>query len=69
MHRLIRSVHKDMKSAIGSQGGQTPAREDLGPAAYARFAQEWRDLGADILGGCCGIGPVVGAVHRIKLGQ
>ncbi len=38
--RIIRSVHKDMKSAIGSQGGETPAREDLGPAAYARFAQE-----------------------------
>ncbi len=45
---------------IGSQvgeGGETPARNDLSPAAYARFAAEWRALGADILGGCCGIGP------------
>ncbi len=42
---------------IGSLGGETPAREDLGPAAYARYAQEWRNLGADILGGFGGIGP------------
>jgi S-methylmethionine-dependent homocysteine/selenocysteine methylase len=45
---------------IGAQvgeGGETPARADLGPTAYARFAEQWRDMGADILGGCCGIGP------------
>jgi len=41
----------------GGAGGETPARADLGPAAYARFAEEWRAMGADILGGCCGIGP------------
>jgi S-methylmethionine-dependent homocysteine/selenocysteine methylase len=41
----------------GGEGGETPARSDLGPAAYARFAAEWRAMGADILGGCCGIGP------------
>ena len=41
----------------GGEGGETPAREDLGPAAYAQFAEGWRALGADILGGCCGIGP------------
>jgi S-methylmethionine-dependent homocysteine/selenocysteine methylase len=39
------------------EGGETPARADLGPADYARFAEEWRAMGADILGGCCGIGP------------
>ena len=45
---------------IGGQSGdgrETPAREDLGPEAYARFAQVWRAMGADIIGGCCGIGP------------
>ena len=41
---------------IGS-GGETPAREDIDPAAYARFAGDWRVAGADIIGGCCGIGP------------
>jgi S-methylmethionine-dependent homocysteine/selenocysteine methylase len=32
-------------------------RADLTPARYARFAREWRQRGADIIGGCCGIGP------------
>ena len=32
-------------------------RPDLDPARYARFAREWRQSGADIIGGCCGIGP------------
>ncbi len=32
-------------------------RADLDPAGYAAFAGAWRDLGATILGGCCGIGP------------
>ncbi|MGI9391736.1 MAG: homocysteine S-methyltransferase family protein [Boseongicola sp.] len=33
------------------------ARRDLGPEAYARFALEWIDQGATIVGGCCEIGP------------
>ncbi len=32
-------------------------RTDLDPARYARFAKDWIRLGADIVGGCCGIGP------------
>ncbi len=36
---------------------ETPARGDLGPEAYAGFAREWRTMGAEIVGGCCGIGP------------
>lgn len=32
-------------------------RADLTPQVYARFAKDWRKLGADIIGGCCGIGP------------
>ena len=37
--------------------GETPEREDITPAAYANLAREWRAAGADIIGGCCGIGP------------
>lgn len=33
------------------------ARDDLGPAAYARHALRWAAAGATILGGCCEIGP------------
>jgi S-methylmethionine-dependent homocysteine/selenocysteine methylase len=36
--------------------GLSDIRADLTPEAYARFALEWRKLGADIIGGCCGIG-------------
>ena len=33
------------------------ARDDLGPEAYARYALDWAEAGATILGGCCEIGP------------
>ncbi len=32
-------------------------REDLSPQAYARYAADWVDAGASIVGGCCEIGP------------
>ncbi|MGF1551831.1 MAG: homocysteine S-methyltransferase family protein [Paracoccaceae bacterium] len=32
-------------------------RRDLDPATYAEFAAGWRETGAAILGGCCGVGP------------
>ena len=34
-----------------------PIRPDLTPEGYLGFARAWRDRGADIIGGCCGIGP------------
>ena len=33
------------------------ARKDLGPAAYAAFAEQWVEGGASIIGGCCEVGP------------
>ncbi len=30
---------------------------ELTPEDYLHFAKNWFDLGADIIGGCCGIGP------------
>lgn len=33
------------------------AREDLEPAAYAGFIEDWARRGATILGGCCEVGP------------
>lgn len=32
-------------------------RKDLGPEAYLNFVKAWIDLGAQIIGGCCEIGP------------
>lgn len=33
------------------------AREDLSPAQYAKFAAEWLEAGATVIGGCCEVGP------------
>ena len=32
-------------------------RHDLSPKEYARFAMEWVEMGATIIGGCCEVGP------------
>lgn len=33
------------------------ARHDLGPEAYAKFAMDWVDKGATLIGGCCEVVP------------
>jgi S-methylmethionine-dependent homocysteine/selenocysteine methylase len=37
--------------------GLSDIRADLTPDRYAEFAKDWERRGADIIGGCCGIGP------------
>ena len=37
--------------------GLSDIRADLTPARYGAFAKAWLQHGADIVGGCCGIGP------------
>ena len=37
--------------------GLSDIRADLTPDRYVRFAKDWRERGAEIIGGCCGIGP------------
>ena len=32
-------------------------RKDLGPEEYLEFVKTWIDLGAEVIGGCCEIGP------------
>lgn len=32
-------------------------RSDLTPNSYLQWAQNWQSLGAELIGGCCGIGP------------
>ena len=32
-------------------------RKDLDPVTYADFVQDWVDMGATIIGGCCEVGP------------
>ncbi|KAF1061265.1 MAG: Homocysteine S-methyltransferase [Pseudomonas citronellolis] len=37
--------------------GLDELREDLDPPGYLTWARDWRQRGASLLGGCCGIGP------------
>ena len=37
--------------------GLDEIRADLGPLDYLGWAERWRTAGANLIGGCCGIGP------------
>ena len=37
--------------------GLDELREDLDPPGYLVWAKGWRERGANMIGGCCGIGP------------
>lgn len=37
--------------------GLDELREDLDPPGYLKWATDWRQRGASLIGGCCGIGP------------
>jgi S-methylmethionine-dependent homocysteine/selenocysteine methylase len=45
------------------------ARHDLDPDAYAGHAVGWVEAGADIVGGCCEVGPPHIATLRDRLEQ
>ena len=55
---------------IGSTVDSLTARTDLGPAAYADFAQGWANAGASLIGGCCEVGPahIAELARRFKTG-
>jgi len=43
---------------LGDYGGREwRFDESIGPAEYAALGREWRDEGAQIIGGCCGVTP------------
>ena len=41
----------------GSTVDRLSQRKDLGPEEYLEFVKTWIDLGAEVIGGCCEIGP------------
>ncbi len=44
-------------------------RRDLNPAAYAAFARGWLSAGANLVGGCCEIGPAhIAELHALRRG-
>jgi S-methylmethionine-dependent homocysteine/selenocysteine methylase len=40
-----------------ANAGLSELRADVAPSDYAELARQWRDRGATIIGGCCGIEP------------
>jgi S-methylmethionine-dependent homocysteine/selenocysteine methylase len=42
---------------VDANAGLRQIREDLDPPRYLNWAQKWVHAGADMVGGCCGIGP------------
>ena len=42
---------------VGATVKELSARKDLTPDAYAEFAEDWAQMGATIIGGCCEVGP------------
>ncbi|MCE0495336.1 homocysteine S-methyltransferase family protein [Vibrio salinus] len=44
------------KDATANEG-LDEIRADLTPPAYLAWAEKWKDQGATLIGGCCGIGP------------
>jgi len=49
-------IHSDYNS-IHATANLLKKRTDLGPEAYLAFAKDWADMGAQIIGGCCEVGP------------
>jgi S-methylmethionine-dependent homocysteine/selenocysteine methylase len=47
----------DSEEGAAANEGLTDLRKDLDPSAYLGFARKWQNVGASIIGGCCGIGP------------
>ena len=45
------------------------ARHDLDPEAYAEQAMGWVEAGAQIVGGCCEVGPAHISALRDRLEQ
>ena len=42
---------------IKANSGLSTLRDDISTEQYLQIAQEWKQSGASIIGGCCGIGP------------
>ena len=54
--RLCQRLPPQPKEATANDG-LDEIRTDLGPLDYLGWAERWRAAGANLIGGCCGIGP------------
>lgn len=63
------NTHKD-EGAEAANEVITEVRDDLTPAAYQDWADQWITAGASIIGGCCGVGSAhIAALHQHLKGE
>ncbi len=46
-----------METLIEANAGLSDLRSDVSPPVYLQWARDWVARGAEIVGGCCGVGP------------
>jgi len=56
-------------ATASANAGLDELRADLGPAEYLQWVRSWLAAGAEIVGGCCGVGPEHIAAMRDALGE
>ena len=57
---VVRQVHQDYLRVANqhpSRGPDITQLCDYSPSRLAEFAHEWKEMGAQIIGGCCASGP------------
>ena len=56
--------------ASPSETWHTIETDDYPPDRYAEYAQEWKDMGAQVIGGCCATGPEhIEAIRPVVKGE
>ncbi len=54
-------------ATAAANDGISPLRPDLGPVEYLAWVRRWLADGAEIVGGCCGVGPEHIALMRASI--
>ncbi|KAE8897125.1 hypothetical protein PF005_g6642 [Phytophthora fragariae] len=56
--------------ALAESSEPQAMRTDLAVERYSNFVSQWIELGAEFVGGCCGIGPeYIANIHKMLQGQ
>jgi homocysteine S-methyltransferase len=67
------NIGYDRNPQFGTKRGEqwhTIDQETYGPQRYAEFARAWREMGAQIIGGCCATGPAhIAAIAPVVKGE
>ena len=51
------NAFEPVTEALDANDDLNSMRADITPDAHLKWVHQWQELGATIIGGCCGIGP------------